>query len=59
MGSDKMIYWLGRFSFLLGFIMSKKRERLHPELLLEDKITNLFHIIKETKIARIGMFRLI
>jgi hypothetical protein len=22
-GSDKMIYWLGRYSFILGFIMSK------------------------------------
>ena len=27
-GSDKIIYWLGRYSFLLGFIMSKKCERL-------------------------------
>ena len=28
MVSDKIIYWLGRFSFLLGFIISKKQERL-------------------------------
>ena len=26
MGSDKIIYWLRRFSFLLGFIMSNKIE---------------------------------
>ena len=28
-------------SILLGFIMSKKQERLRSELLSEDKITNL------------------
>ena len=31
-GSDEIIYWLGRYSFLLGSMMSKKRERLHTEL---------------------------
>ena len=30
--SDKIIYWLGRYSFLLGFIMSKKLERFPTEL---------------------------
>ena len=32
---------LCRCSILLGFIMSKKQERLRSELLSEDKITNL------------------
>ena len=32
MNSDNIIYWLGRFS--LGFIMSKKQERLRTELLI-------------------------
>ena len=40
-GSDKIIYWLGKFYFLLGFIMSKTQERLRSELWLQDKITNL------------------
>ena len=31
-GSDKMIHWLGRYFFLLGFIMSKNYERLSTEL---------------------------
>ena len=33
-GSDKIILWLGRYSFLMGFIMSKKLERLRTELLI-------------------------
>ena len=33
-GSDKIIYWLGRYCFLLGFIMSKQCERLLTELLI-------------------------
>jgi hypothetical protein len=48
-GSEKIVCRLCRFSILLGFIMSKKQERLHSELLSEDKITNLlgfFYIIK-------------
>ena len=42
-GSDMIIYWLGRYSFLLGFIMSKNM--IGCVLLnfwLESKITNLF-----------------
>ena len=30
--SDKIFHWLSRFSFLLDFIMSKKREKLRNEL---------------------------
>ena len=33
-GSDKIIYWLGRHSFLTGFIMLKKHEKLHTALLI-------------------------
>jgi hypothetical protein len=33
-GFEKIIYCLDRCSFLLGFIMSKKHERLHTELLI-------------------------
>ena len=30
-GSDKIIYWFGRFYFLLGFVLSKKQERMCSE----------------------------
>ena len=40
-GSEEKGSWLYRCSPLLGFIMSKKQERLRSELLSEDKITNL------------------
>ena len=40
-GSEEKDFSLYRCSILLGFIMSKKQERLRSELLLEDKITNL------------------
>ena len=30
-GSDKIIYWLNGYSFLPGFIMSKKGKRLRTE----------------------------
>ena len=33
MGSDKIIYWRGRYSFFLGFIMSERHERFCIELL--------------------------
>ena len=40
-GSEEKGSSLYRCSILLGFIMSKKQERLRSELLSEDKITNL------------------
>ena len=40
-GSEEKGSSLCRFSILLGFIMSKKQERLRSELLSEDKIRNL------------------
>ena len=40
-GSEEKGSSLCRCSTLLGFIMSKKQERLRYELLSEDKITNL------------------
>ena len=40
-GSEEKGSSLCRCSSLLGFIMSKKQERLHSELLSEDRITNL------------------
>ena len=40
-GSEEMGSSLCRCSSLMGFIMSKKQERLRSELLSEDKITNL------------------
>ena len=40
-GSEEKGSSLCRCSSLLGFIMSKKQERLRSELLSEDKITNL------------------
>ena len=40
-GSEEKGSSLCRFSILLGFIMSKKQERLRSEILSEDKITNL------------------
>ena len=40
-GSEEKGSSLCRCSILLGFIMSKKQERLRSELLSVDKITNL------------------
>ena len=40
-GSKEKGSWFCKYSILLGFIMSKKQERLRSELLSEDKITNL------------------
>ena len=40
-GSEEKGSWLYKCSILLGFILSKKQERLRSELLSEDKITNL------------------
>ena len=40
-GSQEKNYLFYECSPLLGFIMSKKQERLRSELLSEDKITNL------------------
>ena len=40
-GSEEKSSWFYKCSILLGFIMSKKQERLRSELLSEDKITNL------------------
>ena len=39
-GSDKIIYWLGRYPFLIGFIMSKN-VRSWVNFGLEYKTTNL------------------
>ena len=39
-GSDKIIYWLGRYSFPLGLIMSKKT-RLWFYILIESSVCNL------------------
>ena len=39
MGSDKIIYWLGRFFFLLGFIMSKNVRGCVLNFCLAYKIT--------------------
>ena len=40
-GSGEKVPSFCKCSILLGFIMSKKQERLRSELLSEDKITNL------------------
>ena len=40
-GSEEKGSSLCKCSILLGFLMSKKQERLRSELLSEDKITNL------------------
>ena len=40
-GSEEKGSSFCKCSILLGFIMSKKQERLRSELLSEDKITNL------------------
>ena len=39
--SDEKGSWFYKRSILLGFIMSKKQERLRSVLLSEDRITNL------------------
>jgi len=49
MGSDKIIYWLGRYSSLLGFIMSKNPKGLWLYILIESSVCNLscfFDMIK-------------
>ena len=43
--SDKIIYWLGRYSFLLDFMMSKKCERLSTELLVRIWNNKLFVLL--------------
>ena len=40
-GSEEKGSWFYRCSSFLGFIMSKKQEKLRSELLSEEKITNL------------------
>ena len=40
-GLDKIIYWLGRFSFLLGFIMPKEPKGLWFHLLIKSLVCNL------------------
>jgi hypothetical protein len=44
-GSEEKGSSLYRCSILLGFIMSKKQERLRSELLSEGKITNLLSFL--------------
>ena len=40
-GSEEKGSWFYKCAILLGFVMSKKQDRLLSELLPEDKITNL------------------
>ena len=40
-GSDKIIYWLGRYSFFLGFIMSKNPKGLWFSILIKISVCNL------------------
>ena len=44
-GSDKIIYWLGRYSFLLGVIMSKKPKGLWFYVLIESSVRKLSHFL--------------
>ena len=44
-GSEEKGSSLCRCSILLGFIMSKKQERLRSDLLSENKITNLLGVL--------------
>ena len=55
MASQEIFYLFYECSPLLGFIMSKKQERLRSELLSEDKITNIrfFDIIKPRRIEHL------
>ena len=49
-GSDRIIYLLSRYSFLLGFIMSKNCETLSTDLLIWMKNEkSFFNIIKPQK----------
>ena len=53
-GSEEKGSWFYKCSTFLGFITSKKQERLRSELLSEDKITNLFFdIIKPKRIEHL------
>ena len=46
MWSDKIIYWLGRYFFLLGFIMSRKNMRgCVLNFWLEYRVTNLLVLV--------------
>ena len=46
-GSEEKGSWFYKCSILLGFIVSKKQERLRSELLSEDKITNLLGFLTQ------------
>ena len=48
-GSEKIIYWLSRYSFHLGFIMSKNPKGLWYYILIKSSVSNLslfFDMIK-------------
>ena len=52
MGSNNIIYWLGRYSFLLGFIMSKTQKVCDLKI---DKKGQLWAF----KVPAIGTFKII
>ena len=43
-GSDKLNHWFGKYTFLLGFIMSKTMRGCILNFRLEYEITNLFFL---------------
>ena len=51
-GSDKVIFWNGRYSLLLGFIMLKKCERLHIELSIRIQNPKTFGFFDMIKLRR-------
>ena len=48
-GSDKIIYWLGRYSFLLDIFKSKKWKGLWFYILIESSVLNLLHFFYRRK----------
>ena len=53
-GYDKVTYWLGKYSFFLGFIISRKQEMLRSKLSIsKENLKNFsstgFYTIKPKK----------
>ena len=61
-GSSKIIYWLFRFSCLMGFIMSKNPKGLWFHLLIKSSVRNLsrcFDIIKPRRKENLQRWKII
>ena len=53
-GPDKIIYWLHRYSFFLGFVISKNARGCVLNFSLEYRITNLFSWHNKTQEERVS-----